>query len=58
MSATTQILTAKLEILRNRKKDYVSILKHYIPMVKKPKEEENQGNVEVNVQTTTKQVDI
>ena len=57
MSFITQILTAKLEILRNRKKDYVTILKHYIPMVKKPKEEE-QGEIEVNTQTVTKKVEI
>ena len=59
MSTITQILTAKLEILRDRKKDYVTILKHYIPMVKKPIQEE-QGDIEVNAKATTvtKQVNI
>ena len=51
------VLTAKLEILRNRKRDYVAMLKHYIPMVRKPKEED-QGTIEINAKKKANRVEI
>ena len=43
MSATTQILTAKINIMKDRRKDYISILKHYIP-AKDIKKDNNVNN--------------
>ena len=59
MSATTQILTAKINIMKDRRKDYISILKHYIPakdIVKKDNNINNNSQSNNNTSTSYKVV--